>query len=63
MLLHLKDGRLPTAGEIVLPEVFLIGLPKDQEILLKAFFASEDMGVSVGGLIYKAFALPAMPNQ
>jgi hypothetical protein len=50
VLLHLKDGRLATAGEIVLTEVFLIRLPKDQEILLNAFFASEDIGVSVAGL-------------
>jgi hypothetical protein len=38
VLLHLKDGRLATAGEIVLTEVFLIRLPKDKEILLNAFF-------------------------
>ena len=60
VLLHLKDGRLATAGKIVLPEVFLIGLPKDQEIMLKAFFASEDMGVSVEGLIYKAWNTPGL---
>ena len=55
MLLHLKDGRLATSGKIVLPEVFLIALPKNQEILLKAFFASEGMDVSVEGLIYKVW--------
>jgi hypothetical protein len=60
VLLHLKDGRLATSGKIALPEVFLIGLPKDQEILLEAFFASEDMGVSVEGLIYKAWNTPRL---
>lgn len=60
VLVHLKDGRLATAGKIVLPKVFLIGLPKDQEILLEAFFASEHMGVSVEGLVYKAWNTPGL---
>jgi hypothetical protein len=44
VLLHLKDGRLPTKANIPLPEVFLIWLPKDQEILLKAFFCDRRVG-------------------
>ncbi len=63
VLLHLKDGRLATTGKIVLPEVFLIGLPKDQEILLKAFFAAEHIGVSIEGLIYKAWNTPGLSKS
>jgi hypothetical protein len=60
VLLHLKDGRLPTKANIPLPEVFLIRLPKDQEILLKAFFATDELAVSVAGLVYKAWKLPGL---
>ena len=60
MLLHLKDGRLPTKANIPLSEVFLIRLPKDQEILLKAFLSTERLGVSVDGMVYKAWDLPGL---
>ena len=60
VLLHLKDGRLATAGEIALPDEFLIELPKDQEILLNTFFATERMGISIEGLIYKAWNTPGL---